>query len=133
MSKYHNSTVGGLRKITQNLMNNNDLLRNIFEDRVASDRAKRIGAVYTPKYTAEEHPEQSDMLGIFGAVTNRLLEKCPQDILQTHRITVVGQTTHDKIARVLRTLYHETPSELSALDKALEDSMIDIKSLGLSV
>jgi hypothetical protein len=131
LSKYHNSTVSGLRKITQGLISNNDLLRDIFEDQIAVDKAERIGTAYTPKYKAEEHPEQSDMLGIFGAVTNRLLEKRPQDILQRHRINVVGQTTHDKLARVLRTLYHEAPSELSALDKALEDSMIDIRSLGL--
>ena len=128
LSKYHNSTIGGLRKITQDFMKNNDLLANIFEDQIALDKAKRTGVVYAPKYKAEDHPEQSDMLDIFGAVTNRLLEQRPQDILQRHRITVVGQTTHDKVARVLRALYHEAPSELSALDKALEDSVIDIKA-----
>ncbi|MFC2052334.1 hypothetical protein ACFLT4_06365, partial [Chloroflexota bacterium] len=77
-----------------------------------------------------EHPEQSDMLDILGAVTNRLLEKHPPDILRTRGIVIVGQTDHDKLARVIRTLYSKIPRELSTLDKTLEDSIIDIKAWG---
>lgn len=128
LSKYHNSTVHRLRQATKDLMNHNNLVRDFFDDLIEFDRAKRRGAAYTPKYSAEEHPEQSDMLDILGAVTNGLLEERPTDVFQTQGIVLVGQTQHDKLERVIRTVCLETPQRLSILDKALQETIIDIDS-----
>lgn len=132
LSKYHNSTVDRLRQATKDLTNNNNLVRDFFDDRIESDRAARIGAAYTPKYSAEEHSEQSDMLNVLGAVTNGLLEERSPDILRTPDIVVVGQTFHDKLESVIRALCRETPQKLLTLDKALQETMIDIDSLSLN-
>lgn len=85
------------------------------------------------KYSAEEHPEQSDMSNILGTVVNRLVENHPPDILETRGIVIIGQTYNVELRRVIRTLSREAPRELSILDKALQKSMIDIDGLGLDV
>jgi hypothetical protein len=133
LSKYHNSTIDRLRRVIKDLMNNSSLIPELFDDQIESANAKRLGLQYQPKYSAEEHPEQSDMLNILGTVVNRLLEKQPPDILQTLGIKIVGQTRKDKLGRLIRTLSHEAPQEFSVLGKALQKSMIDIDSLGLNV
>lgn len=92
-----------------------------------------MGLQYQPKYSAEEHPEQSDMSNILGTVVNRLVENHPPDILETRGIVIIGQTYNVELRRVIRTLSREAPRELSILDKALQKSMIDIDGLGLDV
>jgi len=129
LSEYHNSTVDRLRQAIKNLMNNSDLIPELFDDQIKSANAKKLGLQYQPKYSAEEHPEQSNMLDILGTVINRLVENPPPDILETLGIVVTGQTDEVEI----RTLSREAPRALSMLDKALQDAMIDIDSLGLKL
>ncbi len=128
LSKYHNSTIDRLRQIIKDLMRNDGIVCEFFDDQ---DKAKKIGATYKPKYSAEEHPEQSDMLNILTAAINRLIENPPPDILENLGIKVFGQTTDVEFGRAVRTLSRETPQALSTLDKALQGSMIDIDSLVL--
>jgi hypothetical protein len=133
LSKYHNSTINRFRQITRDLANNNGLVCEFFEDQIKSDKAKKIGAVYKPKYSAEEHPEQSDMLNILVAVLNRVIENPPPDILKASDIVIIGQTANLELNRAISTLSREAPRELSSFDKALEESMIDIDKLSTSV
>ncbi|MGB2799500.1 MAG: hypothetical protein WBC82_06625 [Dehalococcoidia bacterium] len=133
LSKYHNLTIDRLRQAKEDLMNNNDLIPEFFNDLIKSSNARKLGLSYQPKYSAEEHPEQSDMLDILGIVVNRLIENHPPDILETHGILIIGQTDDVELGRVIRTLFREAPRELSVLDKALQESMIDIDRLGLNV
>lgn len=132
LSKYHNSTIDRLRQAIKDLMNNNDLIPELFDDQIKSANAKKLGLQYQPKYSAEEHPEQSDMLNILGTVVNRLVENPPPDILETLGIVIIGQTDDVELGRVIRTLSREAPRELSILDKTLQESMIDIDSLSLN-
>ena len=52
--------------------------------------------------------------------------------LETLGIVIIGQTDDVELGRVIRTLSREAPRELSILDKTLQESMIDIDSLGLN-
>ncbi len=131
LSKYHNSTIDRLRQVTKDSMNNNGLIREFFDDQINSSHAKKLGLNYEPKYSAEEHPEQADMLNILGAVINRIIENPPPDILETRGIVIIGQTDDIELWRAIRTLSSEVPQELLKLDKALQKSMIDIKCFGL--
>jgi hypothetical protein len=136
LSKYHNSTIERFHQTIKDLINNinnNDLIPELFDDQIRSVNAKKLGLQYQPKYSAEEHPEQSDMLDILGTVVNRLVENPPPDILETLGIVIIGQTDDGELGRVIGTLSREAPRELSILDKALQESMIDIDSLGLNV
>ena len=130
LSEYHNSTIDRLRQVIRDLMNNSGLTPKLFADQIKSANAKKLGVQYHPKYSAEEHPEQSDMLNILGTVINRLVEKPPPDILEKLGIVIIGQTDELELGRAIRTLSQEAPRALSILDKALQESMIDIDSLG---
>ena len=129
LSEYHNSTIDRLRQAIKDLMNNSDLIPELFDDQIKSANAKKLGLQYQPKYSAEEHPEQSDMLNILGTVVNRLVENPPPDILETLGMVIIGQTDDVELGRAIRTLSHEAPRELSMLDRTLQESMIDIDSL----
>jgi len=133
LSEYHNSTVDRLRQTIKDLMNDSDLVAELFDDQIKSANAKKLGLQYQPKYSAEEHPEQADMLNILGTVINRLIENLPPDILETLGIVVIGQTDEVELARVINTLSREAPRALSMLDKTLRGTMIDIDNLGLKV
>lgn len=133
LSKYHNSTIERFRQVIKDLINDSDLISELFEDQIKSFNARKLGIPYVPKYSAEEHPEQSDMLNILGTVLNRLIENPPPDILDTLGIVVIGQTDYVELGRVIRSLSKEAPRELSKLDSALRESMVDINSLGLNL
>lgn len=132
LTKYHNSTINRLRQVIKDLMNNKELIREFFDDQIKSLQARRLGLTYEPKYSAEEHPEQADMLNILGAVINRITKRHPQDIFQIRDIVIIGQTELDRFERALRTFSSESPQELLKLDKELQELMIDIDSLGLT-
>ena len=68
------------------------------------------GFRYKLKYSAEEHPAQSDMLNILGTVINRIIEKHQED--------------ESGIDEAINTICIEAPEELKRLDKALESSKI---------
>jgi len=128
LSKYHNSTIDRLLQITNDLISNNGIVCEFFDDQ---DKAKKM-ATYKPKYSAEEHPEQSDMLNILTAAINRLIENPPKDVLDTLGIEVIGETADVEFGRAIRTLSRETPQALSKLEKELQESMIDIDGLVLN-
>ncbi len=133
LSEYHNSTIERLRQAIKDLMSNSDLIPELFDDQIKSANAKKLGLQYQPKYSAEEHPEQSDMLNILGTVLNRLIENAPPSILETLGIVIIGQTDEVELDRTIRALSREAPQALSILDKALQESMINIDNLGLNV
>ena len=133
LSEYHNSTIERLRQAIKDLMNNSDLIPELFDDQIKSANAKKVGLQYQPKYSAEEHPEQSDMLNILGTVINRLIENAPPNVLETLGIVIIGQTDEVELGRTIRALSQEAPQALSTLDKALQESMIDINNLGLNM
>ena len=133
LSEYHNSTIERLRQAIKDLMNNSDLIAELFDDQIKSEKAKKLGLQYQPKYSAEEHPEQSDMLNILGTVINRLIENAPPSILETLGIVIIGQTDEVELGRTIRALSQEAPQALSILDKVLQESMINIDNLGLNV
>ena len=133
LSEYHNSTIERIRQAIKDLMNNSDLIPELFDDQIKSANAKKVGLQYQPKYSAEEHPEQSDMLNILGTVINRLIENAPPNVLETLGIVIIGQTDEVELGRTIRALSQEAPQALSTLDKALQESMIDINNLGLNM
>lgn len=133
LSNYHNSTIDRLRRVTKDIANNNDLVCGFLEDQMKYDKAKKTGAVYRPKYSAEEYPEQSDMLDILTAAINRIIENPPPDILRTRGIVIIEQTNDVELSRIIRTFSREAPRELSSFGKALEESKIDINSLSLNI
>jgi len=131
LSRYHNSTIDRLRQVIKDLMNNNGLIHELFDDQIQSARAKQSGLEYKPKYSAEEQPEQADMLNILGAVINRIIENPPPDILENRGIVIIGQTDDVELWRAVRTLSSTVPQELLKLDRALQELTIDINSFGL--
>ena len=131
LSEYHNSVIDQLRQVIKDIMNNSNLIAELFHDQIKSSNSKKLGLTYKPKYSAEEHPEQADMLNILGTVLNRIIERHPADILETLGIVIIGQTENVESERIIRTLSSEAPQELSMLDKTLQESIININSLGL--
>lgn len=132
LSKYHNSTINLFRRVIEELLGDNGIIPDYLNDQVNTAEAKRIGYEYQPKYNAENHPEQSDMLNILGLVINRLVEKPPADILEERGIVLIGQTNIDEWGRINRMLASEIPRQLSLLDKALQESIINVDNLGIN-
>lgn len=138
LSKYHNSTIDRLREVIKDLVNNNSLIHEYFDDQIKLDEAKKSGLPYEPKYGAEEHPEQSDMINILVAVINKIIANPPPDNLEIPGIVIIRRIANPPlddaaVDRAIQTLYRETPRELTILDKALQESMIDVNSLSLDV
>lgn len=133
LSEYHNSTIERLRQAIKDMMNNGDLILELFDDQIKSANASKLGLQYQPKYSAEEHPEQSDMLNILGTVINRLIENAPPSILETLGIVIIGRKDKVELDTTIRALSREAPQALLVLDKVLQESMIDIDNLGLDV
>lgn len=131
LSKYHDSTIDKIRQVIKDLTNNYSLIREFYDDQIKASRARRSGSPYEPKFSAEEHPEQTDMLNVIGAVMNRIAKNQPKDIFQIRDIVIIGQTEEAKLERGFRILLSETPQELSKLDKDIQELMIDIDSFGL--
>ena len=130
LSKYHNSTIDRFRQdIKDQIINSRNLIPELLDDQIKSLNARRLKLPYQPKYSAEEHPEQSDMLNILGTVINRLIERQPPDILETLGIKIIGQTKYVELGRIIRTFSKEAPQQLLLLDRTLQKSMIDVDSL----
>ena len=130
LSEYHNSAIDKLRQVTKELKNKHDLIFDFLTDLSESYNAAKLGVKYEPKYSAEVHPEQADMLNVINAALNRAIENPPPDILEAYGIVINRQPEVVELGRAIRTLSYGIPQELSKLDSALQDSMIDIKSFG---
>ncbi len=126
LSKYHNSTIERLRQIIREVKNNNSLISDFFDDQIKSINARKLGKQYVAKYSAEEHPEQSDMLNILGTVINKTIENPPPDILKAHGIVIIGQTDDMELGKAIRAFSQQAPVGLSILDETLEKAIIDI-------
>lgn len=116
LSEYHNSIIHRLRMVINNLMTDNSIVRDFFNDLFEFYKAKMSEIEYQPKYSAEEYPEQADMLDILGAVTNAVLSK------------PIEKELEDNVT-ALNDLIDTTCLELSTLDISLKKSMIDIDRL----
>ena len=133
LSEYHNSIVDRLCRITRDLINDSDIIADLLDDQVRSERARKQGLQHQPKYSAEEHPEQSDMLNILGAVISELVEHPPPDMLRASDIAVIGQTDEVELRRAIRNLSREAPRALSELERTLRGTIIDTDSLCLRI
>jgi len=115
LSKYHNSTIDSLRQTIVKVSNTTGLFEDLFEDQMRSIYSKKLGLNYSPKYSAEDYPEQSDMLNIVGTVINRIIGKHRED--------------NATIEEAIRAISAELPIELLKLGKALDISRIDAADL----
>lgn len=115
LSKYHNSTIDGLRQAINDVMKNTNLIKDFCEDIMKSVSSGELGVKYTPKYSAEEHPEQSDMLNILGTAISRIIENHQKDGVS--------------MEEVISTICIEAPKELLKLGQSLNESKIDLDSL----
>ena len=114
LSKYHNSTVDVLCKVISDILADKDIVKELFSDLFTGYYYKNIGRAYSPKFSAEDHPEQSDMLNILGAAISRVISKHEN-----------GASTQEE---ELNHICEEAPYELKKLDQSLTQSRIDIES-----
>ena len=115
LSKYHNATIDILCQAIDGLLTNSGVIREVFQDMIESDSHKRKGIAYTPRYSAEDHPEQADMLDIIGSVTVKVL----------HNYTGVD-TGYEE---ALHTLDMQAPKELAQVRQSLIKLRIDLDSI----
>lgn len=115
LSKYHNAVINIFCQVISNLLKNQGIISELFDDMLKSAVYKHLGHEYTPKYNAEDHPEQADMLNILGTVTNATIESHIEDDIS--------------LEEAFNTLRIEAPKELSKLRQSLNKSKIDLDSL----
>ncbi|MBI2850115.1 MAG: hypothetical protein HYX80_03620 [Chloroflexi bacterium] len=115
LSNYHNATIDNLRHVIEGLLSNPAIIRAVFDDHLASFTSKQSGSKYDTEYSAEEHPDQADMLNIICAVTNVIIRD-----RQEENIT---------LQEALNDVCLEMPKELSILDVGLQKALIDTNSL----
>ena len=115
LSRYHNSTIDTLRQVINDILRDEGIIRELFDDQLTSAFSKDKGVAYTPRFSAEDHPEQADMLNILGTVVNRIIE--------THR------TDDSTLEETIDSVCREAPIELSKLEQSLTKSRIDLQRL----
>jgi len=115
LSKYHNATIDMLCQAIEDLSKHERIIREFFDDLLRSASAKNLGLRYTPRYSAEDHPEQADMLNILGTVINRIIE--------------IHQDEDSSPEEAINTFCVEAPKELAKLEQSLNESRIDLDSL----
>lgn len=145
LSKYHNSTIHKLCQIINDLMPiSSSVTRELFADQLESVKAKQLGSYYKPKYSAEEHPEQADMLNILGAAINKIITKqleknvvsseteIGSEFEPTHFICVEPQELETLKANIhldaISSICNLIPQELRILDETLKKSSIEISN-----
>ncbi|MBA7651442.1 hypothetical protein ES703_59261 [subsurface metagenome] len=151
LSKYHNSTIHKLCQIIKGLMTNTSIVRELFDDQLEAAKAKKSGSDYKPKYSAEEHPEQADMLNILGAVINNIITRQ----LENGSTALFGSTIWKQFELIngiclvpiqsleilnnriqedaINSICQETPQELQIVDVALQASIVEIGKLSPNV
>ncbi len=115
LSRYHNSTIDTLRQVINDILRDQHIVRELFDDQLKSAFSKDRGVVYTPRFSAEDHPEQADMLNILGTALNRVIE--------THL------TDDSTLAEAIDSICREAPIELTKLEQSLAKSRIDLQRL----
>jgi hypothetical protein len=114
LSKYHNSTIDILRQAIDALLINPDVIGEIFDDVLKSALHKDAGVKYIPRYNAEDHPEQADILNILGTVA--------REVLKEHQDA-------PSLEAVFNGLRIHAPKELARLEQSLSKSKIDLDSI----
>lgn len=112
LSKYHNSTIDRLCRVIDDILRDSSLIKDFFDEIMKSDKS---GPEYKHKYSAEEHPEQSDMINILGTVMNGIILRHQEDI--------------STIEKAYETFCIEMPEELLRLQRSLERSKIDSENI----
>jgi hypothetical protein len=115
LSKYHNATIDILCRVIDELTKNEHIIDDFVHDLLTFSIAKNSGAKYAPKYSAEEHPEQSDMLNILGSAINIIVRPHEKD-----------DATLEQDIDAFRI---ELPKELLKLREALVRSKIELDGL----
>jgi len=115
LSKYHNTIIDMLCKTIADLVKNQHIVSELFEDMLKSAVYKHLGQEYTAKFSAEDHPDQADMLNILGTISNTILENQVGDDVS--------------FGEAFQTLKIEAPRELLKLQQSLNQSKIDLDSL----
>lgn len=117
LSKYHNDTIDILCQTIDDLLTSPGVIGEVFQDMEESDLHKRKGIEYTPRYSAEDHPEQADMLDIVGSITVGILQN------------YVGVDTGWE--ETLHTLDMQAPKEFAQLRQSLIKLRIDLASISV--
>jgi hypothetical protein len=115
LSNYHNATIDVLCQAIDYLLTNSGVIGEVFQDMVESDSHRRKGIGYTPRYSAEDHPEQSDMLDIVGLTVSRVL----------HNNLGVDSGWEE----ALDTLNLQVPKELAQLRQSLVKLRMDLDGI----
>jgi len=119
LSNYHNATIDILCQAIDDLLTSPGVIVDVFHDMLESDLHKRTGVEYTPRYSAEDHPEQEDILNIVGTIVVR--------ILHNH----IGDDTRDtRLEEAFHSLSIQAPKELALLKQSLVKSKINLDSMG---
>lgn len=114
LSKYHNATIDILCQAIDDLLTTPDAIGEIFDDVLKSALHRHAGVEYIPRYNAEDHPEQADILNILGTVAREILKK--------HEDAPSLETVFDDL-RI------QAPKELARLEQSLSKSKIDLDSI----
>jgi hypothetical protein len=114
LSKYHNSTIDRLCLVIKNITDNRESIE-FLHDLIKSGLSKEVGLEYEPKYSAEKHPEQADILNILGTVISGIIENHQKD--------------DASMEEAINTICIEAPKELLKLGQSLNESKINLDSL----
>jgi hypothetical protein len=114
LSKYHNATIDILCQAIDDLLTTSDAIGEIFDDVLESALHKHAGVEYIPRYNAEDHPEQADILNILGTVAREILKK--------HKDA-------PSLEAVFNDLRIQAPKELARLEQSLGKFRIDLNSI----
>jgi len=118
LSKYHNTTIDILCQAIDDLLATADAIGEIFDDVLKSALHKDAGMEYIPRYNAEDHPEQADILNILGTAA--------RGILQKHKDA-------PSLEAVFNDLRIEAPKELARLEQSLGKFRIDLNSIMINL
>lgn len=131
-------------------MTNTIIVRELFNDQLEYAKAKKSGLDYEPKYSAEEHPEQADMLDILCTVINRIITRQLENgsyaqfgssiwkqyelingvcLVPIQSLEMLNNKFQEDAINII---CQETPRELQIVDSALQNSSIDIDDLILN-
>lgn len=148
--KYHNSTIFRLRRLIIDLMTNTTIVRELFNDQLQYAEANKLGLDYQPKYGAEEHPEQGDMLDILCIAMNRVITRKLENgsydqfgsplweqyklideicLVPIQSLEILNNEIQED---AINSICQETPQELRTVGSELTESTIHIGNLTLS-
>lgn len=118
LSRYHNDTIDALCTVITEIQNDDNLIPELFEDLIKSALFRQKGIKYEPKFSAEEHPEQSDMLTVLGTAVSRVIADHLMD------------NNNNSIEEAVATIGASAPDKLQELRQSLDKARIDLDGLG---